>query len=101
MNSPTTPTIGFELKEKVASLEAAILDKHPRMPTLLQEIWKTLKQYPENVTLMNEEEIATVVRGLERQTGVFLAESVTAGSKKARTTETLKAKIAKLGEDAF
>ena len=71
----------FELQEKVASLEAAMLDRHPRMPGLLAEIYKALKAQPENVTLMSEEEIYVVVESLKVQVGVEFATKITKGSK--------------------
>ncbi len=94
----TNPTgMGFELKEKVAALQAAILEQHPKLPILLREIWTTLKQQPENVTLATEEEIRIIFSGLEAQTKTFLAESVTKGAKKPGTVAALKSK----GADAF
>lgn len=91
--NPSTP--GFEIKMKVAELEQAILARHPSMPTLLQTIWKTLKEYPENVTLLEEEEIHKIVEGLKIQTGVqFAVEAV-------KSSKGLKAKIDKLGAGAF
>jgi hypothetical protein len=87
---------GFILKEKVASLQEALLSKHPRMPTLLQEIHKTLKQYPEQVTLLEEEEINIIVQGLEKQTGVELVQQTVKSAKSSAT-----AKIKSLGADAF
>lgn len=89
--------ITFQLKEKVASLEAALLSAHPSMPLLLRDIHTALRAQPENVTLLSEEEISILVRGLEKQTGVYLAESVSKGSKKPGSVAALKAK----GEDAF
>ena len=91
----TTPA--FILKEKVASLEAALLSAHPTIPTLLREIHTALRAQPETVTLLSEEEISVLVRGLQKQTGVFLAESVTKSAKKPGSVAALKAK----GEDAF
>jgi hypothetical protein len=77
-----------EFKAKVESLRAAILDKHPSMPTLLREIHTALKKQPENITILDEEDIHTVVMGLERQTGFELAATVTSkkssGSTKAK-----------------
>lgn len=67
--------IPFELEEKLASLETLIKEKHPRMPTLLQEIHSALRQQPENVVLLNEEQIAAIVEGLKIQTGVSFAAS--------------------------
>lgn len=94
-----TVPAGFELKEKVAMLSQAILDRHPTMPTLLREIHTTLRKQPENVTLLSDEEIAILVRGLENQTNTYLASTVT-GAKKS-TTKSLTAKLNALGDDAF
>ena len=92
---------GFILKEKVADLSAALLERHPRMPTLLQEIHKALQLQPENVTLMTEEELAIIVDGLKMQTGVQFATSAVKESKKAGANQSILAKIKKLGADAF
>jgi len=69
----------FELAEKLASLENLIKEKHPRMPTLLQEIHSALRQQPENVILLSEEEISSIVEGLKIQTGVAFAQAAVAG----------------------
>ena len=89
--------ITFQLKEKVASLEAAILSAHPTMPHLLREIRGALRAQPENITLLSEDEICILVHGLEKQTGVFLAESVS----KKKTSTSAVGKIKELGADAF
>lgn len=88
---------GFILKEKVASLQAAILAKHPTMPSLLQEIHRTLKQQPENVTLLEPEEINIIVQGLEIQTGVELVKTTVKSVKSASKLNDIKSK----GADAF
>lgn len=75
--APDAP--GFELQAKVVSLSEALLDRHPRMPGLLDEIFKTIKQYPEQVTILEEEGIAQVVEGLKLLTGVKFAEVVNKG----------------------
>lgn len=93
----STVPIGFELKSKVAELESALLDRHPRMPVLLQEIWKALRDQPENVTLMSEEDIKIVVNGLKQQTGVEFAAAAVKGS----GAKTATAKIKQLGLGAF
>ena len=92
-----TQAIGFELKEKLAALQSALLSQHPTMPTLLREIHMALKKQPENVTLLSEEEVHVIVQGLEKQTGVFLAESVGKTAKKSAAVNKIKA----LGSDAF
>lgn len=93
--NPSSP--GFILKEKVASLEAALLSKHPTMPILLAEVHRTLKAQPENMILLTETEIRAIVNGLETQTQVFLAESVGKASKSTSKIANIKAK----GSDAF
>lgn len=90
-----------QLQEKVISLDTAIKSRHPTMPALLQEIWRTLKAQPENVTLMTEEEIGIIVSGLQVQTNVSLAQSMTKGSKSAAVTKSVTAKIGQLGLDAI
>lgn len=94
-----TEQTAYQLREKVSELHQSILERHPRMPTLLQEIHKTLRTYPEQVTLMNEEEINVIVEGLKVQTGVVFATSAVKPSTAA--SKNLKNKIATLGADAF
>ena len=83
-----TSKLPFELEEKLASLETLIKEKHPRMPSLLQEIHSALRQQPENVVLLNEEQIAAIVEGLKIQTGVVFAQS--AVSSKGAASKKLK-----------
>lgn len=89
---------GFILKEKVAALAETLLANHPGMPNLLAEIYKTVKQYPEQVTLLSEPEILSIVNGLEKQTNVFLVDSL---AKKDTATKTSMKKLKELGADAF
>lgn len=88
---------GFELKEKVASLQAMLLEKHPKMPTLLREIHTALKAQPENITLLDEKEAAAIVNGLKIQTQTEFASSIVKTSKSPSVTS----KIKQLGLDAF
>lgn len=60
--------ISTQIKEKTLQLEQALLSQHPSMPSLLKDIWLTLKQNPDQVTLLSEEDIGIVVRGLKQQT---------------------------------
>lgn len=57
-----------QIKEKTLALEQALLSSHPSMPSLLKDIWLTLKANPDQVTLLSEEDIGIVVRGLKQQT---------------------------------
>ena len=67
------------------------------MKTLLREIHTTLKQYPEQVTLLEPEEINKIVEGLEKQTGIELIQQSIKGAGKASVNQ----KIKSLGADAF
>ena len=99
-NSPTLTTLSseaYQLKEKVASLSDAILSKHPTMPTLLREIHTTLLKYPEQVTILFEEDINIIVSGLSVQTNTTFAAAIS----KPAAAKSLTAKIKSLGADAF
>ena len=63
----------FQVKEKLASLEAALLEGTPNMPQLLREIHRELKADPDTVTLLSEEECSILVRGLKKQTATEIA----------------------------
>lgn len=62
-----------EVSDKITELEQMLLANHPKMPTLLHEIWLTLKQYPECVVLLSEDQVEKVVAGLEKQVDTDLA----------------------------
>ena len=85
-----------ELDRNVLELQEALLARHPRMPGLLREIHTALRAQPENVTLLNEEQISVIVNGLKVQTGVEFAAISAKSSSKG-----IKAKIAAQGLDAF
>ncbi len=72
----STNTQAFEVKEKLAQLEAALLESLPTMPTLLRDIHRSLKNDPDTVTLLSEEECAILVQGLKKQTQTEIATKV-------------------------
>lgn len=78
----TDTTIDTDLQMKIASLQEAILQVHPRLPILLKEIHTILKNDPSIVTVLGEEEIATIVNGLKLQTKT----EITAASLKKKTS---------------
>jgi hypothetical protein len=90
---------GLVLKDKVEELKAALLERHPRMPVLLREIHSALLKQPENVTLLEESEIAVIVSGLKIQTDTEFASIVTKAAPSA--TKKLKNDIKSLGAEAF
>lgn len=68
-----SPEQTYEFKEKVASLESMLLKAHPEMPLLLRTIHTQLSQDPELVTLLSEEDIGIIVRGLSVQMKVEIS----------------------------
>lgn len=79
-----------QLQEKVSSLRAVILAKHPTLPTLLKEILIALNKQPENVILLSPEQISEIVSGIEAQKGVYLAASVTKPAAQKSATAKIK-----------
>lgn len=76
----------FELHEKVAKLQEAILASHPTLPVLLRTIHTQLLKDPEQVTLLSEEEIGIIVNGLKKQTNTEIATKVVKESKSAASS---------------
>lgn len=80
----------IEIQLKLADLQAALLAKNPQMPLLLRDIHSQLKQNPEVVTLLTEDEVAIVVSGLSSQTLTHLAGSTLKSAKSATAKASLK-----------
>jgi hypothetical protein len=66
---------------KISELHQAILEDHPTMPSLLREIHQNLKLDPENVTLLNPEEVSVIISGLMQQTDTTITTSILKGTK--------------------
>lgn len=79
-----------QIQEKITALQKALLDDTPQMPLLLRDIHSQLKQNPEVVTLLSEDEIAAIVSGLSKQTQSHLAGSMMKATKSASATKALK-----------
>lgn len=62
-----------EFTDKLNSLQSALLTAHPEMPVLLQRIHRQLKEDPDLVTILTEEQIATIVNGISVVTNTKLA----------------------------
>lgn len=62
-----------EISDRVTELQNAIHGAHPRMPGILQEIWKTLHSYPEQVSLLEEDQMRMIINGLEKVVDTDLA----------------------------
>lgn len=59
--------------EKIAALDNALKTAHPSMPNLLRDILIKLKNDPEVVTLLKEEEIGLLVKSAIKHTGTTIA----------------------------
>lgn len=77
----------MEVQNKIEELSNLLLAQHPTMPVLLQEIHKTLKQQPENVTLLSDEQIGVIVSGLLKHTATAISTKTT--TKKTKVSQKL------------
>lgn len=62
-----------QLKESILSLQTQILESNPLMPALLRTIHTQIRADPALVTTLAEEDIATLVSGLKKQTMTDIA----------------------------
>lgn len=67
----------YEVREKLAQLEEALLKGTPNMPVLLRDIHSHLKKDPDVVTILSDEECSILVRGLKKQTNTEIAIAAT------------------------
>lgn len=56
------------LKMQMAELESALEQDNPGMKTILKDIHSKLKNDPEIVTLMSDEDISVIIHALSRTT---------------------------------
>lgn len=69
-----------QIREKLFLLEQQLNEKLPGITTALRDIHTKLKKDPEVVTLLSEEDIGILIRGLKKQVATEL---VTTSLKKA------------------
>ena len=79
----------YVLHEAIANLQQLILTAHPTLPVLLRTIHKQVRDDPELVTILSEEELGIIVNGLKVQTNT----EIVATAVKSSTTAKLKKKI--------
>lgn len=77
----------MQFMEQMQELATAIHTQHPKMPVLLMLIHKHLRNDPELVTTISEEEIGVIVNGLKIQTKTELVGTI-AKQSKARDKKT-------------
>lgn len=61
-----------QLTMKMASLQSALLTVDPEMPNHLKESHRLLISYPETVHLLDDEEIAALIKAAEKQTNTMI-----------------------------
>ena len=83
----------FEVREKLASLEETLLKGTPNMPTLLRDIHRNLKNDPDIVTILSDEECSVLVKGLCKQTKTVIT---TSAIKKTKSKSNSKVTLADL-----
>lgn len=84
----TTEIDHLDFLAKLNSLQEAIHTQHPTMPVLLMQIHKQLRNDPELVTLLNEDAIGVVVKGLQIHTKTELVSQVMKETKPGRKKAT-------------
>ena len=72
INTPA-PALNLTLQQKLLELDQALEQVLPTMKTVLRDIHTNLKQDPEQVTLLSEEQVCLIVSGLKRQTATEIA----------------------------
>jgi hypothetical protein len=90
LTSLTSNTLQLDdIREKLATLESHLLSAHPQIPTLLSTIHKQLRNDMEVVTLLEDEEINILVRGLEVVTRTTLEDAVSKSGPKKKSLKSL------------
>ena len=73
-----------QIHDKILEIEEALLNNNPGLPLMLRTIHTAIREDHETVTILSEEEISILVRGLMKQTMTQIAAEATAkGAKKA------------------
>lgn len=91
--APATPALNpeepvhFELLDRLAKLEEALLARDPMMKTHLGAIHKQLITHEELVHLLKPEQIGEIVRAQQAHTNTSLAQEVTTGSGKSKAAK--------------
>lgn len=83
-------SLHVQFQVKLASLKECLDNRLPNRATILEDIWKTCRAQPENVTLMSDEEIGLIVSGLMQQRQVEIIKPAAA---KKVASKSLKANL--------
>lgn len=75
-----------QVQANIAEMEQILNDKTPGLPNLLRTIHTQLKKDPEVVTILTDDEAATIIRGLKEHTG----QEIAAAAMKSKPKKSLK-----------
>lgn len=87
------PASEHPLRMELAELEQALLNELPEFKTILKDIHSKLRQDPELVTALSEEEIESIVVGLTRHASLEILAPKAAKAAKAATARAKKVPI--------
>ncbi len=65
-----------QVKVSILEIEDALLSSNPMLPQLLRKIHTNLRNDPEVVTLLSDEDIGILVRGQMKQMNTAIAEKL-------------------------
>ena len=82
----TKPASTHPIAMEMAELEEALNQQVPGFANILRDIHIKLREDPNTVTLLSEDEIATIVKGLERHANVTLTAKAAKPTAKAKKT---------------
>lgn len=68
------------IRSKITSLKAALDEQLPGMKTMLADIHRHLREEPDVVTALSEEEISTIVLGLKQHANIEITATKKPGS---------------------
>lgn len=77
-----------QVREKLLDLETRLQQAVPNIKTVLKDVHSILKNDPDCVTLLSDEECAILVRGLKKQTATEIA-TAAASSKPKKSLKSM------------
>ena len=92
-------SLKLQVQERIQLVGAKLLEQDPMLPVHLSMIHSTLIQHEELVHLLSDQEIATLIKGQIKHTGVQVIKEITGGSKAKAGSKI--AKVPKATADDF
>lgn len=73
------------IKMRMAELQESLEKSLPNFPTLLRDIHIKLRDDPEQVAILSDEELGIIVKGLERHGNLTIVNSTTVKNRAKKT----------------